>query len=243
MGSTCDQQKSLRVRRRFSRHAHLVLIIPSLALLFTSGLLMAAAAVAPLKLPEGLVQEMSNHYGPEARVRLLSWQMMVKEQSQVLEWQRLQHINAFLNRIPFAEDQDHWQQQDYWATPVQFLASNGGDCEDFAIAKLFSLQGANIDPDKLRLMYVTAKELGQAHMVLVYRANPGEHPLVLDNMAGEIIAARDRTDLVPVYSFNASGLWLNNRTEQNEHEVKVRNHSGSSLWRELVARMEKEGVL
>ena len=200
---------------------------------------MAASAVAPPAIPERVLQAMSAQYGPGAKVRLLTWQSNVRQQGQALEWHRLLRINHFINRIPFVADREHWHQEDYWATPVEFFASNGGDCEDFAIAKLFSLLGARIDPDKLRLMYVTAKTLNQPHMVLLYRANPGEHPLVLDNLTSDVTAARDRTDLVPVYSFNATGLWLNSSLE---HGVKVRDQPGSALWRGLLARMEQEGV-
>lgn len=207
--------------------------------MFGCGVLLAASAVAPPTLPGKLLEELSAQYGPGARERLLAWQALVKRQGNAPELHRLRRINKFLNRTPFVEDRDHWLQEDYWATPAQFLASNGGDCEDYAVAKLFSLQGARIDPDKLRMMYVTATEIDAPHMVLLYRANPEDHPLVLDNLTDRVMAARDRTDLIPVYSFNASGLWLNSTLE---HGVKVRDQPGSALWSELLARIEDEGV-
>jgi len=212
------------------------------ALLFAGGAIMAAAATAPPLVPVPLLEQLTGRYGSDARVRLLTWQILVREEASALERRRLLRINEFVNRTPFVEDRDHWQQEDYWATPVQFLASNGGDCEDYAITKLFSLQSAQINPDKLRLMYVTAKSLNQPHMVLLYRANPGAHPLVLDNLNSEVTAARDRTDLVPVYSFNASGLWLNRSGSHEIQEVKVRNRPGSSRWDELLVRIDNEGV-
>ncbi|MBY6210499.1 transglutaminase-like cysteine peptidase [Microbulbifer agarilyticus] len=169
-----------------------------------------------------------------AHVRLVRWQALVEEQSRALEWHRLLRINELLNQVPVVDDQAHWGKTDFWATPVQFLASNGGDCEDYAIAKLFSLTGAGISPEKIRLTYVISttpntpanRPQRQPHMVLLYTANPGEHPLVLDNMTGEVLPARERTDLEPVYSFNAGGLWLNAALDQ---ATKVRSQPGSVL--------------
>ncbi|WP_406828079.1 transglutaminase-like cysteine peptidase [Microbulbifer sp. ARAS458-1] len=210
--------------------------------LFAAGCMITASAFTPgqaPKLSRPLLEEVHAEYGALAHGRLVRWQQLIKEQSRALEWHRLLRINHFLNRVPYAEDRTHWGQEDFWATPVQFLASNGGDCEDYAIAKLFSLISAGISPEKIRLTYVVAAQAGQPHMVLLYSANPGEHPLVLDNMTSDVLPARERTDLEPVYSFNAQGLWLNASLAT---ATKVRNQPGSALWSELMARMKLEGV-
>ena len=209
--------------------------------IFASGCLMAGTGtVLPsLILPPPLLQKTQATYGPQANSRLVRWQELVGREEQAREWHRLLRINHYLNAIPFEDDQEHWGEADFWATPVQFLASNGGDCEDYAIAKLFSLTAARIAPEKLRLAYVNATTLNQPHMVLLYAATPWEHPVVLDNLTKEVIPARERTDLVPVYSFNASGLWIN---RQLDGGTKVRNRPGSSLWRELLDRIQLEGV-
>jgi predicted transglutaminase-like cysteine proteinase len=48
----------------------------------------------------------------------------------------LNKINDEVNAIPYVSDQDMYGKADYWASPEEFYANNGGDCEDFAIAKL-----------------------------------------------------------------------------------------------------------
>ena len=48
-------------------------------------------------------------------------------------------VNTFFNRLPFVADMAHWGVEDYWASPAETFASNGGDCEDFSIAKYFAL--------------------------------------------------------------------------------------------------------
>ena len=59
----------------------------------------------------------------------------------------------------FIDDIIHWNKVDYWATPIEFLASHGGDCEDFAIAKYFTLIQLGIPEEQLTLTYVKALRL------------------------------------------------------------------------------------
>ncbi|WP_428820430.1 transglutaminase-like cysteine peptidase [Microbulbifer sp. MCCC 1A16149] len=229
-GACNNQRRTMRLK----------LWLGALLLGFGSSVLMAAGALRAPTLPSPVLAAAEHAYGSQAVRRLRHWQALVTSQQDALEWHRLLKINHFFNRIPFAEDKDHWGQQDYWATPVEFLSSGRGDCEDYAIGKLFSLYATGVEVEKLRLMHVYSEPLGQAHMVLLYMANPGEHPLVVDNLVDKITAARDRTDLDPLYSFNPRGLWLNERIDRGR---KVREYVGSTLWDQLLTRMHKEGVL
>jgi predicted transglutaminase-like cysteine proteinase len=81
-------------------------------------------------------------------------------------------------------------------------ASNGGDCEDYVIAKYFLLKELGIPVERLRITYVKAISINQAHMVLAYYPSPGADPLILDNLEDGVRPASERDDLVPVYSFN-----------------------------------------
>ena len=65
-----------------------------------------------------------------------------------------------------------------------------------------------IPAKNMRLTYVKALRLNQAHMVLTYFISPENDPLVLDNLDKKISPAAIRDDLQPVYSFNGDGLWL-----------------------------------
>lgn len=152
--------------------------------------------------------------------------------------QKLEAVNAFFNRVPFVSDQEHWGQPDYWATPLEFVASGGGDCEDFSIAKFFVLRVFGVPAEELRLMYAKALSLNQAHMVLLYLESPDAMPKVLDNLNGEVLPGNERPDLVPVYSFNGEGLW---RARAFDKGVRLkRGESGVDLWQDLVVRMSIE---
>ena len=45
----------------------------------------------------------------------------------------------FNRRIVFRDDSEVWGQVDHWASPLELLDKGRGDCEDYAIAKYFSL--------------------------------------------------------------------------------------------------------
>ena len=116
----------------------------------------------------------------------------------------LRYVNDLLNRVPQVEDSVHWGVADYWATPAEFIASNGGDCEDFVIAKYFALRESGIPADKLRVTYVKSFQSGKIenHMVLAYYPAPDAEPLLLDNLQPQMLPASQRPDLLPVYEFN-----------------------------------------
>lgn len=93
--------------------------------------------------------------------------------------------------------------------------------------------------DKLRITYVKALRLNQAHMVLTYYATPGADPLVLDNIDGTIRPASQRSDLLPVYAFNAEGLYLPGAGGGK------RSGDGKRLsrWQDVLRKMRAEGFV
>lgn len=218
----------------------------ALALLLVAGLVLALnfgaliAADFSIHLTERVIASAERKYGHGARLRLVAWTHLIAANRNRSEQEKLKLVNDFFNLIPFATDLQHWGVQDYWATPVEMLASNGGDCEDYAIGKYFTLLALGFPMDRLRINYVmatTQDPANQAHMVLTYYPTPSAIPFVLDNLIPEIKLASARPDLIPVYSFNGAGLWL------AKERGSGRTSGGSSkisLWAEMNARMGKE---
>lgn len=189
-----------------------------------------------LVISERTLQRVERQYGPGARQRVRDWQDLLQD-DQGSEQSKLEKINRFFNVLTFVDDAVHWNSADYWATPIEFLASRGGDCEDFAIAKYFSLIELGIAEEKLALTYVKALRLNQAHMVLTYYATPGAEPLILDNLNPTILPASKRTDLLPVYSLNGSGLWL---AKQRGKGKLIGSSDRLQRWREMLDRFTAE---
>lgn len=181
-----------------------------------------------------IVDAAAKKYGSEARQRLLAWQGFIRDDSSATDRLKLDKVNAFFNTLPFVSDPVHWVKSDYWATPIEFLASNGGDCEDFALAKYFTLKLLGVAEEKMNLTYVKAWKINQAHMVVTYHETPGAIPLVLDNLVDAIEPASKRPDLLPVYSFNGSGLWL---AKERGRGKMVGKSDRLQLWTDLLERM------
>jgi predicted transglutaminase-like cysteine proteinase len=158
---------------------------------------------------------------------------------------KLLRVNEFFNRrIAFVDDLTVWGQTDYWATPAETLAMGKGDCEDFAIAKYFTLQNAGVANEQLRLIYVkahiggAASPIQQAHMVLAYYPTPDAEPLLLDNLITDIRPASRRTDLTPVFSFNSQGIWPGAGGGDPQGSGGI---GRLSRWQDLLQRARQEG--
>ena len=183
-------------------------------------------------------------YGEDAHRDILDLKQLVSQLKTAPDTEKLKKINDFFNnKITFADDIDVWGQTDYWATPLESIGRQAGDCEDFSIAKYMFLKAVNIPNDKLRLTYVRAEVNSQgrmsvrAHMVLSYYATPQSEPLILDSLNTEIFPASQRKDLSPIFSFNDKGLWVG-----NSNKPKSDSQSHLSRWRDVLLRMRTDGL-
>lgn len=190
-----------------------------------------------------LQQTAARRFGPQAANSIRDWQAALQDSKSSGEMEKLRFINAYINgRVTFVDDQTAWHVNDYWATPLESLARSQGDCEDYTIAKYFSLKYLGVPVSKLRLTYARARIGGpastitQAHMVLAYYSAPDAEPLILDNLISEIRPASRRADLAPVFSFNSEGVWMAGGQPQ-----PTGGSSGLTRWQDLLTRMKSEG--
>lgn len=200
-------------------------------------ILTGVTAATGLGLTDQILELVAKKYGRRAKAVIVNWQSIVDRNQHASELEKLEVINRFINKNRFVNDLTHWKKKDYWATPIEFLATRGGDCEDFAIAKYFSLIALDVPDSKLRLTYVKSLRLNQAHMVLTYYASSTAEPLVLDNLMDTIKPASRRKDLVPVYSFNGDGLWLAKTRGEGR---RMGDAEDLNMWRDFLERMKRE---
>lgn len=191
-----------------------------------------------LRIDEEVLKKAEEKCGKDAPERLISWGNLVRQEREKPELEKLNKVNSFFNKLSYAEDIDLWGVKDYWATPVEFLCRGAGDCEDYAIAKYFTLKALGVSEEKLKITYVKAIQLNRSHMVLAYYSKPGDEPLILDNLIASIKPASQRNDLSPIFSFNGSGLWMaqqrgrENRTSDKrlkKWDALLEKMSGNSL--------------
>jgi predicted transglutaminase-like cysteine proteinase len=166
------------------------------------------------------------------------WADLVVDSRDISEARKLEVVNLFFNRsIWFVNDIDHWRKREYWATPMETMATLGGDCEDFSIAKYFTLRELGVADEKLRLTYVRVEGIDNPHMVVAYYETRNAEPLILDNLTNRVWPASKRKDLTPVYSFNGESLWRA-RTFSEGREM---GSAGSvRQWTGVIRRMRNE---
>lgn len=203
-------------------------------------LLVACALLSLLALAdwdfEVIIKNAEKRYGNlgPARQRILDWSDLIQRSGELPEKDKLTAVNRFFNaKLRFVDDQRNWGQNDYWATPIEALVKGAGDCEDYSIAKYFTLRRLGIPAEKLRITYVKALNYNQAHMVLTFYATPTADPLVLDNLISDIRPASQRKDLLPVYAFNAEGLFTGGKRSGDSKRL--------SRWQDILQKMRAEG--
>ena len=218
------------------------LVVLALSALLSAALLVPGSmAYEPQKLREAL-QARYPRSSPRILERLDAAITGARGEADTMA--RLERINDFFNRrILFEDDRSIWGEDDYWATPLETLVVGRGDCEDIAIAKYYALKAAGVSVSSMRLVYVRATVAGpggptsQAHMVVAWYATPSAEPLILDNLDFRIRPARERGDLLPIFSFNSEAIWSgatgNGRRESGSGQL--------NRWAELQERSRSEG--
>lgn len=195
---------------------------------------------------ELMLHSLTQRFGQNAAHSFHAWQTMLTNAERLSAPEKLARVNEFFNRrIWFKADQQVWGINDYWASPMETLGKGEGDCEDFAIAKYFTLLNLGFANDQLRIMRATMRFGGesssvkQAHMVLAYYSDPDAEPLILDSLVTEIFPLSRRPDLTPIYSLNNRGFWRfvpegEGAPNANESRYQIR-------WQDLLQRVHAEG--
>lgn len=188
-------------------------------------------------LDEESITELRNLYGGSAEARGKALNALIAELQTSDTETQLKEVNRFFNQFTYHDDFELLGADDYWQTPVEFIGHNGGDCEDYVIAKYLTLLDLGVDENNLYLTYVKATRQNKAHMVLSYIASPEAVPLVLDNYNPAILPATQRTDLIPVYSFNGRALFIAHAAGLGQAlpTDKIKN----SRWEHLLKRIEE----
>ena len=200
-------------------------------------LFIAASSAAPD--PDKIQALAQQRYGARATETIAAWRALIQEVNGLSDIEKLNKTNTFFNRrILYASDLAVWQQEDYWASPLELVGRGSGDCEDYAIAKYITLQMMGINNQHLRMIYVRAKTGAStvAHMVMGYYAQPTEEPMILDNLISSVRPASQRADLAPVFSFNSDGLWAGAATVSSSDPT-----ARLSRWRDVLERMRQDG--
>ncbi len=133
------------------------------------------------------------------------WRDLVAQLTALPFRDKLEAVNAAINRHPYVTSMRNWGETNRWETPLEFL-SKGGQCQDYAIAKYLALRAAGVAADRLRLVVLRDMRLGMDHAVTIAYGE-GE-AWVLDNQSAAIAPADSLLHYQPYYSISEQGWWL-----------------------------------
>jgi len=120
--------------------------------------------------------------------------------------QKIEAVNNYINaRIEYKPDSDVWGKSDYWATIAETLGKGYGDCDDYAIAKYFTLREAGIAEEAMRIVVLKDNSIDQIHAVLSVEVNGTTY--ILDNQSPYLRTDQQITFYEPIYSINETHWW------------------------------------
>lgn len=134
-----------------------------------------------------------------------NWRELLAALEKAADDTRIDSVNSFMNQAPYVTDARNYGINDYWATVREFLTKDG-DCEDYAIAKYFSLKALGMDPSRMRIVVVEDLNLKTPHAVLALYTTSGV--LILDNQIARPVRAESIVHYRPLYSINEEAWWL-----------------------------------
>jgi len=118
---------------------------------------------------------------------------------------RIGWINRAVNlRIRPVSDWNQYGYADYWASPLQTLIGDAGDCEDYAILKYVALRKAGIAPRDLRLVIVQDYRQQEEHAVLAVHYE--QKWLILDNRTFALLTADQVQHYHPLFVMDSRGV-------------------------------------
>lgn len=136
-----------------------------------------------------------------------NWASFIEELRGMATEEVIRRVNAEVNsRIRYVNDLEAFGAREYWAGPAETLRRAAGDCEDFAIVKMWLLNQIGLALEDMHIVVVRGPQLPSNHAVLAVQAL-GQN-FILDNLKSHVRLAAQVKDYVPVYSTNAQGIWL-----------------------------------
>ncbi len=135
----------------------------------------------------------------------MTWDKLKEKLEGKSQLEQIKYVNNFWNQWPYKQDPTVYKKPDYWATPNEFKR-NSGDCEDYAIAKYFTLRSVGFPMEQLRIVVLKDTILNLAHAILAVYIDDDIY--VLDNLSKNVLSHTRIRNYIPQYSVNEKNRWM-----------------------------------
>ena len=137
--------------------------------------------------------------------RLKGLRLVLLKGADLTREQQVRLVNRYINRQRYIEDRVSSQSGagNQWETLTGFLR-DGGDCEDFAVAKYFILRELGVDADDMRIVIGKEPQRASHHAMLAIRFD--DDVLLLEN--DNTIRRNGKQEINRfVYALNERSIW------------------------------------
>ncbi len=139
---------------------------------------------------------------------IVAWRVLMRRAAHRDERTELDLVNRFINEhVDYHSDYELHHRGDFWSVLSDTLL-NGGDCEDYALAKAASLFLLGWPANRMHLIVGMTRVEGRwvPHAVLVVQTRDGKFWL-LNNLSDRVERPEDSA-FHPVYGVDRQGVWL-----------------------------------
>lgn len=141
--------------------------------------------------------------GRDCRV-LSQWYRFVASLRGLSPQRQIEEVQRHVNTVPYVPDDKNYGEVDRWSTPREFFR-DGGDCEDFAIAKYLALRELGHAAADLRIVVGRSKTSTELHVLLLVRAV--QEILVLDDIGYTTTSVEAYRSFDVIAVLNENTLW------------------------------------
>lgn len=178
----------------------------------------------------------SKKSSPEAKNILIDYERFINSLKHKPTVEKLKLTNSYLNSLN-AHFDGRSANDDYWSSRGEFLSRGGGDCEDYAIGKYYTLKDMGFKDKNMCLMVVKERYSGYYHMVLAVWQDEKKVPQILDNLSFKILPLTKRVDLIPRYCINEIGYYT-----VNKNGKKTKANIRFKAYEDMLKREKKERI-
>lgn len=143
-------------------------------------------------------------FGSNRQREAKAWEALKEKNKGASALEKARAVNVFFNQWPYRTDQQIYGVSDYWATPDEFI-KNSGDCEDYAITKMYALMQLGVDPANMRVVALRDNIRNLDHAVLALYTNDTVY--ILDNVTRLVLTHDNFMHYRPYFSVNGSFTW------------------------------------
>lgn len=138
----------------------------------------------------------------------MTWGELKAKLEKLSPLEQVRAVNTFWNQWPYRTDREVYGKEDYWAIPDEFR-KNSGDCEDYCIAKYFTLRELGFRKDQMRVVVVKETIRNIAHAVLAVYLDGKTY--ILDNLSQNVLEHTRIRNYQPQFSVNEEFRWAHVR--------------------------------